>query len=224
MFNTIFDSTATGMSIPTALISALAALVLGVVIAYTHKKTVRQTTKSFLTTLAVLPLLVMAVMIMINGNLGTSIAILGAFSLIRFRSVRGDARELLGIFATMMIGLALGMGHLLFAVVMTAITVIAIVIFSKTKMFEPNKNNRSLKIVVPEDLAYEEAFGEIFKKYTKSAELTQTKTMNMGSLYKLTYDITLKHGVREKDFLDAIRVKNCNLKVMLSQPELEKEI
>ncbi len=228
MFNTIFDSTATGMSIPTALISALAALVLGVVIAFTHKKTARQTTKSFLVTLAVLPLLVMAVMIMINGNLGTSIAILGAFSLIRFRSVRGDARELLGIFFTMMVGLALGMGHLLFAVVMTAIAVVAIVIFSNTKMFEPNKNNRALKIVIPEDLDYEDVFAdvfsEIFKKYTKSAELVQTKTMNMGSLYKLTYDITLKHGVREKDFLDAIRVKNCNLKVLLSQPELEKEI
>lgn len=224
MFNTIFDSTATGMSIPTALISALAALALGVVIAFTHKKTARQTTKSFLVTLAVLPLLVMAVMIMINGNLGTSIAILGAFSLIRFRSVRGDARELLGIFFTMMVGLALGMGHLLFAVVMTAIAVIAIVIFSNTKMFEPNKNNRALKIVIPEDLDYEDVFSEIFKKYTKSAELVQTKTMNMGSLYKLTYDITLKHGVREKDFLDAIRVKNCNLKVLLSQPELEKEI
>lgn len=224
MFNTIFDSTATGMSIPTALISALAALALGVVIAFTHKKTARQTTKSFLVTLAVLPLLVMAVMIMINGNLGTSIAILGAFSLIRFRSVRGDARELLGIFFTMMVGLALGMGHLLFAVVMTAIAVVAIVIFSNTKMFEPNKNNRALKIVIPEDLDYEDVFNEIFKKYTKSAELVQTKTMNMGSLYKLTYDITLKRGVREKDFLDAIRVKNCNLKVLLSQPELEKEI
>ncbi len=224
MFNTIFDSTATGMSIPTALISAVAALALGMVIAFTHKKTARQTTKSFLVTLAVLPLLVMAVMIMINGNLGTSIAILGAFSLIRFRSVRGDARELLGIFFTMMVGLALGMGHLLFAVVMTAIAVVAIVIFSNTKMFEPNKNNRALKIVIPEDLDYEDVFSEIFKKYTKSAELVQTKTMNMGSLYKLTYDITLKHGVREKDFLDAIRVKNCNLKVLLSQPELEKEI
>ncbi len=224
MFNTIFDSTATGLSISTALICALAALMLGVVIAFTHLKTARQTTKSFLVTLAVLPLLVMAVMIMINGNLGTSIAILGAFSLIRFRSVRGDARELLGIFFTMMVGLALGMGHLLFAVVITAIAVAAIVLFSKTKLLEPNKNNRSLKIVIPEDLDYEDVFTEIFKKYTKSAELVQTKTMNMGSLYKLTYDITLKQGVREKDFLDAIRVKNCNLKVMLSQPELEKEI
>ncbi len=224
MFNTIFDSTATGLSISTALICALVALILGIVIAFTHLKTARQTTKSFLVTLAVLPLLVMAVMIMINGNLGTSIAILGAFSLIRFRSVRGDARELLGIFFTMMVGLALGMGHLLFAVVITAIAVAAIVLFSKTKLLEPNKNNRSLKIVIPEDLDYEDVFTEIFKKYTKSAELVQTKTMNMGSLYKLTYDITLKQGVREKDFLDAIRVKNCNLKVMLSQPELEKEI
>ena len=48
--------------------------------------------------------------------------------------------------------------------------------------------------------------------------------MNMGSLYKLTYAVTLKKGIKEKAFLDEIRVKNCNLKVLLSQPEIEKEM
>ena len=166
----------------------------------------------------------MAVMIMINGNLGTSIAILGAFSLIRFRSIQGDAKELLSVFFVMMIGLALGMGHVLFAVVITAIAVAAILIFSFTHFLEPNALNRTLKIVVPEDLDYSGAFDEIFKKYCKKSELTKTKTMNMGSLYKLTYDVTLKRGIKEKEFLDEIRVKNCNLKVMLNQPETEKEM
>ena len=123
MFNTIFDTTATGLDIKTVLICAGAALILGIAIAFTHMKT-SQTTKGFLTTLAVLPLLVMAVMIMINGNLGTSIAILGAFSLIRFRSIQGQAKDLLSVFFAMMIGLALGMGHLLFATVITAIAIL----------------------------------------------------------------------------------------------------
>lgn len=223
MFNTIFDNTATGLSVETVLICAAVALVLGVVIAFTHMKTSR-TTKGFAITLATLPLLVMAVMIMINGNLGTSIAILGAFSLIRFRSIQGDAKELLSVFFVMMVGLALGMGHVLFAVVITAIAVAAIVVFSKTSFLEPNTYNRSLKIVIPEDLDYDEVFDEVFAKYTKKAELVKTKTMNMGSLYKLTYDVTLKKGVKEKAFLDEIRVKNCNLKVLLSQPESEKEM
>lgn len=223
MFNTIFDSTAMGLDVATVLVCAAVALVLGVVVAFTHMKT-SQTTKGFAITLATLPLLVMAVMIMINGNLGTSIAILGAFSLIRFRSIQGDAKELLSIFFVMMIGLALGMGHVAFAVVITALAVIAILVFSFTHFLEPNMYNRSLKIVIPEDLDYDEVFDEIFAKYTKKAELVRTKTMNMGSLYKLTYDVTLKKGIKEKEFLDEIRVKNCNLKVLLSQPETEKEM
>ncbi len=223
MFNSIFDSTTTGLSITTGLICAGVALLLGVIIAITHMKT-SQTTKGFLTTLATLPLLVMAVMIMINGNLGTSIAILGAFSLIRFRSIQGQAKDLLSVFFAMMIGLACGMGHILFAVVITIIAVVAIVFFSYTHFLEPNKKQRVLKIVIPEDLDYEEVFEEIFKKYTSRADLTRMKTMNMGSLYKLTYDITMKNGVKEKDFLDEIRVKNCNLKVLLSHPCMEEEI
>ena len=223
MFNSIFDSNATGQSITTVLICAAVALALGIILAFTHLKTSR-TTKGFLTTLATLPVLVMAVMIMINGNLGTSIAILGAFSLIRFRSLQGEAKELLSIFFAMMIGLACGMGHVLFATIMTIISVFAILLFSFTHFLEPNKKDRVLKIVVPEDLDYEEVFTEIFQKYCSRADLVRMKTMNMGSLYKLTYDVTLKAGIKEKDFLDEIRVKNCNLKVLLSHPCLEEEI
>lgn len=223
MFNTIFETPSTGLSISAALISAGVALLLGIIIAFAHMKT-SNTTKGFLTTLATLPVLVMAVMIMINGNLGTSIAILGAFSLIRFRSIQGQAKDLLSVFFAMAIGLACGMGHILFATVITIIGVIAILFFTYTHFLEPDKKTRVLKIVIPEDLDYDEAFDEIFKKYTKKAELVRMKTMNMGSLYKLTYDITMKGGVKEKEFLDEIRVKNCNLKVLLSQPCLEEEI
>ena len=223
MFNSIFNNTNTGLEISTALIAAGTALVLGIALALTQKKT-SQTTKGFLITLAVLPVLVMAVMIMINGNLGTSIAILGAFSLIRFRSIAGRAKDLLAVFAAMMIGLALGMGHILFAVVIMAIYIVAVVFFTYTKFLEPDAHERVLKVVIPEDLDYDEVFTEIFKKYTSRTKLVRMKTMNMGSLYKLTYDVKLKHGIREKDFLDEIRVKNMNLKVLLSEPYFEEEI
>ncbi|MBR2544086.1 DUF4956 domain-containing protein [Candidatus Saccharibacteria bacterium] len=223
MFNTIFDHAASGQSIPTILICSGTAVLLGLAVALTHMKTT-QTTKGFLVTLTVLPLLVMAVMIMINGNLGTSIAILGAFSLIRFRSIEGRAKELLSIFFTMMIGLALGMGHILFAVIISSIAIVAILFLSYTTILEPNSNERVLKIVIPDDLDYEEVFTEIFKKYTRKSKLVRMKTMNMGSLYKLTYDVRMKPGVKEKEFLDEIRIKNCNLKVLLSEPCYEEDI
>ncbi|MBQ2695387.1 DUF4956 domain-containing protein [Candidatus Saccharibacteria bacterium] len=223
MFNSIFDSTTSGLDITTALISAGVALVLGVAVAITHMKT-SQTSKGFLVTLATLPLLVMAVMIMINGNLGTSIAILGAFSLIRFRSIQGRAKDLLSIFFTMMIGLACGMGHILFATVITAIAIVAILIFTYTRFLEPNQKERRLVIVIPEDLDYEDVFADIFNKYTSRADLISMKTVNMGSLYNLTYNVKLKRGAKEKAFLDDIRVKNCNLKVLMSHPVLEEDI
>ena len=223
MFNTIFDTSTPGLEITTALIAAGVALLLGVALAITHAKTT-QTNKGMLITLAVLPVLVMAVMIMINGNLGTSIAILGAFSLIRFRSMQGQAKDLLAVFAAMMIGLACGMGHILFGAIITAIYVVATVFFTYTNILEPDRHERVLKIVIPEDLDYEDVFKDVFKKYTSRCRLVRMKTINMGSLYKLTYDVKIKHGVKEKDFLDDIRVKNCNLKVLLSEPVCEEEI
>ena len=223
MFSSIFNSSLTGLDVTTVLICAGVALVLGVAISFTHLKT-SQTTKGFLTTLAVLPLLVMAVMIMINGNLGTSIAILGAFSLIRFRSIQGRAKDLLSVFFAMMVGLALGMGHILFAVVISIVAIIAIVLFSYTHFLEPNQNERVLKIVIPEDLDYDDVFKDVFEKYTVEARLVKMKTVNMGSLYKLTYDIRLKNGAKEKQLLDDIRVKNSNLKVLLSEPCCEEDI
>lgn len=223
MFNTIFDTSTTGLEISTALICAGTALVLGLALAITHMKT-SQTTKGFLITLTVLPVLVMAVMIMINGNLGTSIAILGAFSLIRFRSIAGHAKDLLAVFAAMMIGLALGMGHVLFAAVITVIYIVAVALLTFTHFLEPDAKERVLKIVIPEDLDYDDVFTDIFHKYTTRARLVRMKTINMGSLYKLTYDIRLKNGVKEKAFLDEIRVKNMNLKVLLSEPCCEEEV
>ena len=223
MFNTIFDTSASGLEITSALIAAAVALALGIALAITHSKT-SQTTKGMMITLAILPVLVMAVMIMINGNLGTSIAILGAFSLIRFRSIASRAKDLLAVFAAMMIGLACGMGHVLFAVVIMIIYIIAVVLFTYTHLLEPDRHERVLKVVIPEDLDYEDVFEDIFKEYTSSHHLVRMKTMNMGSLYKLTYDVKLRSGAKEKEFLDEIRVKNMNLKVLLSEPCFEEEI
>lgn len=224
MFNSIFDTSTAGMEVSTALIAAGAAVVMGLVLALAHKLTTRNTTKGFLVTLTVLPVLVMAVMVMINGNLGTSIAILGAFSLVRFRSMRGNARNLLSIFFAMMIGLSCGMGHVLFGAMMTAIGVVAMAFFALTPILEPSRKEKVLKIVVPEDMDYTDAFDDIFKKYLSRADLLTAKTVNMGSLYDLTYSVRLKTGIKEKEMLDAIRVKNCNLKVSLSQPIQEEEL
>lgn len=215
MFDTIFNTSASGLSISSILICSGVALVLGFIVALTHLKT-SITSKNFLITLTILPLLVEVVMLMVNGSLGTSIAILGAFSLVRFRSIQGNSKEITSVFLAMAIGLALGMGHVLFAAVITAIAVAAILLLSFAPLFDLSSQPQTLTITVPEDFDYTNAFDDIFTKYTHRAELMRSNTTNMGSLYQLTYVINLKKTANEKEFMDALRVRNANLKISLS--------
>ena len=199
------------------------AIVLGVIISLTHRITAKSN-QNFLLTIAVLPVLVQVVILLINGNLGTSLAVAGAFSLIRFRSMPGNSKEIITVFWSMTVGLALGMGYVLYAVVFTIIVAILMLLYTFvfSKIFDSYQ--RKLKIVIPENLDYEEVFDDIFRKYTNKYELNKAKTTNMGSTYELAYVINLKKDVKEKDFLDEIRVRNGNMLVMLERTQFDEEV
>lgn len=199
----------------TTLISIGLSIVLGLIIALVHIKTTNYT-KNFIITLTLLPVLVQIVIMLVNGNLGTSVAILGAFSLVRFRSIPGNSREIISVFFAMVVGLAIGTGYLILASILTIIVCLVLIITSKTPFGEVNKLERKLKILIPENLNYIEIFDEVFDKYTKKHQLIKAKTVNMGSIYEVDYYITLKKGINEKEFIDELRVKNGNLKIMIS--------
>jgi len=215
MLKSLFGGTSSSAPLWSILVCTLVSIILGVIVAYTHKRTSKYS-KNFLVTLAILPVLVQTVMIMVNGNLGTSVAIVGAFSLVRFRSLPGTSKEILSVFFAMSVGLATGMGHVFFAAIMTIIVSITILLFSKIKLFDLNQNSRMLRITIPENLDYTNMFDEIFDKFVKEFKLERVKTTNMGSLFELNYRITFKSNVNEKEFIDEIRIKNGNLKIMLS--------
>jgi len=211
MFTSIFETNT--IDIINTLICMLVSLGLGLVVALTHTIT-KKYSKNFIIVLVLLPLLVQVVIMMVNGNLGTSVAILGAFSLIRFRSMPGTSRELLSIFLDMAIGLSLGMGYITFAIIFTLLTVLTILILEKLKLGEkPQKQN--LKILIPEDLDYTEVFEDVFNEYTKEHNITKVKTTNLGSMYEISYEIELKEN-KEKELIDALRVKNGNLNITLN--------
>jgi len=217
MFTSIFETTAT-LSIIDALICMITSIGLGLIVALTHTLT-KKYSKNFITVLVLLPLLVQVVIMMVNGNLGTSVAILGAFGLIRFRSMPGTSRELLSVFFAMAIGLSIGMGHILFAVVFTLITSCTIFILSITS-FGETKQKQSLKILIPEDLDYTSVFEEILEKYTKKHNITKVKTTNLGSMYEITYDVELK-DIKEKELIDELRTRNGNLNIVLNHQKVE---
>lgn len=220
MFESILSS---GLNPTNFFICLGVALVLGLIVALVHKKT-SSASSGFVTTLAILPMLVAMAITLVNGNLGAGVATVGIFSLVRFRSIPGNSRSILSVFFAMAIGLAVGTGYVAFAALFTVI-VSAIIIFLKFVNFgEPKVLNKKLIILVPEDMDYTEIFDDVFAKYTKNHILEKTKTTNMGSLFELTYDVETKPNINEKEFIDKIRVKNGNLKVALSHPMVGEEL
>ena len=196
------------------------ALLLGVVLAFAYAFKARYT-KSFLVTMAILPAIVCVVIMMVNGNIGAGVAVAGAFSLVRFRSAPGSAREIAAIFLAMGTGLICGMGYIgfaaLFTLIMTAVLIIYNLIEKKTACMLSCR--KSVRITIPEDLDYTEIFNDLFAEYTSECELVKVKSTNMGSMFRLTYELTLKDAKLEKEFIDKIRTRNGNLEIMVSRQE-----
>ncbi len=220
MFSSILGGT---LTISNFAICLSVALALGFVVAFMHMKTTKSN-KNFVTTLFVLPALVTTVILLVNGNLGTSVAVLGAFSLIRFRSIPGNSKEILSVFFAMAIGLATGVGYIGFAAIFTVVISLVIALLSVINFGSDTKYTKMLKVLIPEDLDYTEVFNDIFNEYVSDVEMVSAKTVNMGSIFELTYRINLKKNINEKEFIDKLRVRNGNLKIILSHPLTDQEL
>ncbi len=219
IFKGIFDtSTQATVSVENFLLCMTVSLLIGIFLAFVY--TVKNKyTKSFLMTLAVLPTVVCVVIMMVNGNIGTGVAVTGAFSLVRFRSAPGNAKEIATIFLAMGAGSMTGMGYLGYAVLFSLIMGIIIVLYNLSS-FGDKTGDKILRITIPEDLDYNELFDDLMKQYTNNYEVVSVKTTNMGSMFKLTYNITLKDSSLEKKFIDDLRCRNGNLEISISKPEM----
>lgn len=195
------------------LICSLVSLLCGIIIAAAYSRS-KNSSKSLIIALVVLPIIVQSVIMMVNGNLGVGVAVMGAFSLVRFRSLPGNAKDIAMIFLAMTSGLACGVGCLYFALAMTIIVCAAILISSKIINISPKNRERHLKILIPENLDYSGIFDDIFAQYTSYSELIHVKTVDMGTLYEVQYSIILKNSADEKKMIDEIRCRNGNLTVI----------
>lgn len=209
MLNSILGS---NFSIGQFLICMACSIVLGAAIAWIHSL-YSNSSKGFVMTIAILPVIVQMVIMLVNGNLGTGVAVMGAFSLVRFRSVPGNAKEINSIFMSMAVGLATGTGYLAAALIFVIAIGAVSILYNITGFGEPKKREKELKITIPEGLDYSGIFDDLFEKYTKKHELVKVKTANMGSLYRLDYRICLKKPEEEKSFLDELRCRNGNLEI-----------
>lgn len=220
LFRGLFDTDMSSViSVADFLLCVGGSLMIGMILAIAHMYRSRYT-KSFLVTLALLPAVVCVVIMMVNGNVGAGVAVAGAFSLVRFRSVPGTAKEITMLFLAMGAGLIAGMGYLGFALLFTVIMCAFSVLYNSIDFGMKNAAlYKTLNITIPEDLDYSEVFEDILKEYTATSELVRVKTTNMGSMFRLTYNVTLRDVAREKEMIDQLRCRNGNLEISISKQE-----
>ena len=222
MFNSIIEIGSTSLDLMDMLMCTGVSLLcgIGVGMLYMYKNIFN---KSFVISLVLMPAIIQVVIMMVNGNLGTGVAVVGAFSLVRFRSVAGGAREITTIFLAMAIGLATGMGYVLYALVFLILIGGASTILYSTSFAQTTPLEKDLKVTIPESLDYEGVFDDIFERYTSKVELLRVKTTNMGSMYELHYHIHIRKDIVEKELIDEIRCRNGNLNIVCGRCSVIKE-
>lgn len=211
MLNSI---TATGLSAASFLICTVSAIVLGILTGCLFMVKNSKFNRGFLLSLALIPAVVNLIILMVSGSIGAGIAVAGAFSLVRFRSQPGDAREISSIFIVVAIGIACGMGYIFIAALFFVVVAIVTLILLVAGFGYEHNRQRDLRITIPEDLDYEGLFDDLFEKYTTSHELLRVKTTNMGTLYELQFLITLRDKGISKQFIDDLRCRNGNLNIV----------
>jgi len=184
-----------------------------------------KSSKNFFITIALIPAAVAMVIMLVNGNIGIGVAVAGAFGLVRFRSAQGNAKEICELFIAMASGLAFGVGYIAYAIMFTILAGLLLFLFNNIKLFEAkeDKSNKSMRITIPEDLDYTNVFDDLFARYTKKHDLISVKSTNMGSLFKLKYNITLIDPSLEKEFVDQLRCRNGNLEIMIERIDLQQQ-
>jgi len=222
MFTSILNASTETLSVTNAMLCILASLVLGFIISLTYMSG-KNYSKNFVTTLVIMPVLVQIVIMLVNGNLGTGVAVMGAFGLVRFRSVPGSSKEISFIFFAMAVGIATGMGYIAFAFAITVIICLVFLILNKISFGGSKAQDRKLKITIPEDLDYTSIFDDLFDKYTASYELEKVKTTNLGSMMELNYKLSIKNVDEEKKFIDELRCRNGNLTIILSRSPAQND-
>ncbi len=216
IFETIFHRGV--MTAEAFLIATLCSFISGLIIAGTYMIR-RMYSQSFVLTLVIIPCIVQMVIMLVNGNVGTGVAVAGAFSLVRFRSAQGRGEEITGIFLAMAAGLATGMGYIFVAIIFAVIVSVIELLLRLIRFGGGEAMSRKLRITIPEDLDFEGRFDDIFKNYLKRYELIQVKTCNMGTMYRLDFDVVVKPSESVKEFMDKLRERNGNLEIMLNRCE-----
>ncbi|MCL9662526.1 DUF4956 domain-containing protein [Paenibacillus hunanensis] len=217
IFTSTLSSTATELTLTNALITIVISIILGGLISLTYMYTNRSGfSQNFTLTMVLLPTIVAIIILLIGSNIARAFSLAGAFSIIRFRSAPGDPKDIAYVLFTMAAGLAVGTGYYGYAILFTIILCVMMIILNQLNFGSRKTTQRMLKVTIPENLSYEEAFQEVFQRFGVKHELKKIRTTELGSLYELIYTVTMQSSTDQKAFLDEIRCRNGNLDLSLT--------
>lgn len=222
MLKTILETTSTeGLNTKDALICIGVALVLGLIIStiYIISDRKKRISTNFAITLVILPAVVAIVIMLVGSNVARAFSMAGAFALVRFRSVPGDSKDIANVFFTMAVGLSAGLGYVTFAAIVTVVIGLVYLLLMITGYGVVKNIEKTLKITIPENLNFNGTFDDVFKEFTNDFTLDRIRTTNLGSMYELTYLVTVKKDIDEKKFIDELRCRNGNLNIILCNSE-----
>lgn len=223
LFNNILTNSSEAITLPTALITMVIAVALGGIIAFTYYKVQEDSyQQSMAVTLLMLPVILSVIILFVGSNVARAFSLAGTLSIIRFRSAPGDPKDIGFIFFDIAAGLACGVGMYGYGAVFAIFLCIVILLAEKLNIFRKNELCKTLRITIPENLNYQDAFDDVLKKYTKKYSLTKIKTTDLGALFELYYNVKLKSDENEKEFLDELRCRNGNLNIILTVNSLVK--
>ena len=219
IFGSIFNGT---LTVGLFLLAVCSSIVLGLLLSmiFMFRNTY---TKSFISALVLIPAIETVVIMLVNDNIGVGLTVAGSFALIRFRSVKGNAKELTAIFLAMTIGIICGTGYIALAILYTILLCAVMTLLNVLDFGAASENERYLKITIPESLNYDEVFEEILQKYTSHHELESVKTLTLGSLFRVEYAITMKDPKQLKEMIDELRTRNGNLEIMCAKTAVNRE-
>jgi uncharacterized membrane protein YhiD involved in acid resistance len=167
-------------------------------------------------TLFLLPLVISIIVLLISDNLARAFSLAGVFTLVRFRSAITDTRDITYILSAVGVGLAMSLGMITYALMITAFIAIVLILINVFKLDIQRKTHAKLKIIIPENLNYAHVFDDVFHKYVESSQLSRVKTTDFGTMFELTYLIKLKANIDQKAMIDELRVRNGNLSITLT--------
>ena len=211
------EETETSIQLEQAILCIGASLLMGFIISliYLFVAKKQNGSRNFAISMVILPLIISIVILLVGSNVARAFSLAGVFSLIRFRSAPGDAKDITIIFLAMVAGLASGMGFLALGFVLVFLGGAILILLYQLGYGQERSSLKELRITVPEDLNYQDAFNEVLGEYAEKYALQKVKTTNLGSYFELTYQIQVKKEADEKAFIDALRCRNGNLKIAL---------